>query len=489
MIVLKRNLFITSSVQQTMSMPSLAHLWLRLLPLLLFACLPAFGQPAAPKPMRPNLVVLLCDDLGYQDVGCYSNVVKTPNMDRIAQMGVKFTAGYVTAPLCGPSRAGFFTGRYQERFGFVDNSGGIPAAQTLLPGTLHEAGYHTGLIGKWHSTGPMPHLRGCFDESLCSVFSNPFINYHHPTLARNGKVEHFDQYSTDLFGDEAVKFIENHQFKPFSLTVTFNAPHILRVLTNAPTIRRNYDAALAAGKVYDVPKVPTARPGEAAKYAAQFPGDSARADTVATIVALDQAIGRILDKLQQTGLASNTIVFLFADNGGHPENRSENLPLRDYKWSVYEGGIRVPFLAAYPGVFPAGLVYTNPISSLDIYPTVAALAGVPPPTNLDGVNLTPFLTGRKQTEPHDALFFSMDRAEAVRQGKWKLVLAADGTSHLFDLERDVAEQHDLANVEADRVKELTARWHAWAAQMPEKAQRAMAHLETAQEHLRDTIKD
>ena len=263
-----------------------------------------------------------------------------------------------------------------------------------------------------------------------------------------------------------MDFIERNKTRPFSLTVAFNAPHILSVLKNAFLIRKDYDAAVAAGKVLDVPKVPTARPGEAARYAAEFPGDTARADTVATIAALDEAVGRILDKLKQTGLEQRTIVVLFADNGGHPENRSENLPLRDYKWSVYEGGIRVPFLAAYPGVFPAGLVFEYPVSSLDIFPTVAALAGVNPPAGLDGVDLTPYLKRENLAAPHNALFFSIDGNRAVREGRWKLVQEPGGAPHLFDLESDVGEKHDLALLEADRVTNLLAKWHAWHAQMP-----------------------
>ncbi len=437
--------------------------------LLIFSLLLAFVscRALAVAETRPNVIVMIVDDLGYADVSCLSKgAVKTPNLDRLAATGVKFTSGYVTAPLCGPSRAGFYTGRYNQRFGFVGNGGGIPTDAPLWPGVLRDAGYRTGLLGKWHSTGPMPFERGCFDETLCSVKSSPFIDYHHPRLARNGKAEQFNEYSTDLFADEAEKFIERNREKPFALTIAFNAPHILSVLTNAQVLRADYDAAVAAGKVFDVPKVPMARPGEAAKYAAQFPGDSARADTVATIVALDQAVGRILDKLKQIGLDTNTMVFLFADNGGHPENRSENLPLRDYKWSVFEGGIRVPFLAAFPGVFPAGLTFTNPVSTLDIFPTVAALAGVKPPANLDGVNLTPFLKGAQSAPPHDALFFSIDGKKAVRQHEWKLVVEPNGTPHLFNLAKDLEEKHDLAPTETGRVKELTAKWQAWNAQMP-----------------------
>ena len=416
---------------------------------------------------RPNVIVLLVDDLGWGDVSCLNNgAVKTPHIDRLAQTGVTFTSGYVTAPLCGPSRAGFFSGRYAQRFGFWDNSGGIPTDQPLLPSVLRAAGYRTALLGKWHSTGPMPHARGVFDETLCSPVSSPFIDYHHPKLARNGTMEESDVYSTDLFAREAVEFIDRNQTQPFALTVTFNAPHILRVVKNAQLIRADYDAALAAGKMLDIPKVPMARPGDAAKFTAQFPGDTARADTVATIAALDEAVGRILDKLQQSGLDRKTIVFFFGDNGGHPENRSESVPLRDYKWSLYEGGIRVPFLASYPGVFPAGLTFAHPVSTLDIFPTVAALTGTTPPANLDGVNLAPFLTGQKTTAPHDALFFSINGIGAIRSDRWKLVLATDGTPELFDLSRDLAEKNNLAPVQSDRVKVLREKWQAWHSRLP-----------------------
>ena len=416
---------------------------------------------------RPNVIVLLVDDLGWGDVSCLNNgAVKTPHIDRLAQTGVTFTSGYVTAPLCGPSRAAFFSGRYAQRFGFWDNSGGIPTDQPLLPGVLRAAGYRTALLGKWHSTGPMPHARGVFDETLCSPVSSPFIDYHHPKLARNGMMEESDVYSTDLFAREAVEFIDRNQTQPFALTVTFNAPHILRVVKNAQLIRADYDAALAAGKTLDIPKVPMARPGDAAKFTAQFPGDTARADTVATIAALDEAVGRILDKLQQSGLDRKTIVFFFGDNGGHPENRSESVPLRDYKWSLYEGGIRVPFLASYPGVFPAGLTFAHPVSTLDIFPTVAALTGTTPPANLDGVNLAPFLTGQKTTAPHDALFFSINGLGAIRSDRWKLVLATDGTPELFDLSRDLAEKNNLAPAQPDRVKALREKWQAWHSRLP-----------------------
>jgi arylsulfatase A-like enzyme len=422
---------------------------------------------------RPNVLIMVADDLGYGDVSSLSHgAVKTPNLDRLAKSGIKFTAGYVTAPLCAPSRAGFFTGLYQQRFGFLDNEGAIPTNLPLLPGVLRNAGYHTGLMGKWHSEGPAPHERGCFDETLCSARPGPFLDYFDPKLSRNGKIETHHGYISDVLAGEAEDFIERNKTKPFSLTVTFNAPHIAKVVKPFHLIRNEYDAALAEGKIYDVPKSPTARHGEAQKYSAQFPGDSARADTVATITALDEAVGRILDKLHQTGLAKNTIVFFFGDNGAHPENRSENGALRDYKWSHFEGGIRVPFLAAYPSVFPAGLEYAKPVSTLDIFPTVASLTGTTPPSNLDGVNLTPFLNGEKNESPHETLFFNTTKHGAIRQGRWKLVLVANGPSALFDLEKDTEEKHDLASVEPARVQLLEETWQTWRVQMPTPAMKS-----------------
>jgi len=433
-----------------------------LLALLLLALL---GGPL-PARDKPNVVILLVDDLGSGDVSClFRQVIRTPNIDRIAKQGVKFTSGYSTAPLCGPSRAGFLSGRYQQRFGFNGNRDGIPTDIPLLPGLLKSAGYRTALLGKWHSAGPMPHERGCFDETLVSATSSPFIDYFHPKLARNGKVEVFHEYSTDLFAREASDFIRRNADRPFALTVTFNAPHILRTTKDAMVHLKDLEAGQSAGKVVDIPKVPTARLGEAARYVAQFPGDTARADTVATIVALDEAVGRILDQLKASGLEQDTLVFFFGDNGGHPELRSENTPLRDYKWNLFEGGIRVPFLARYPAKWPAGRDFTQPVSALDILPTCLVAAGMPAPAGLDGVDLTPFLRGEKPEAPHDHLYFSIAKQAAVRGGKWKYVRDQQGGQHLFDLEADVGESKNLAATEPARLKELVDRWEAWNAKV------------------------
>lgn len=423
---------------------------------------------SAASDLHPNVIVMIADDLGYGDVSCLSQgAVKTPHIDRLAAMGVTFTAGYVTSPLCAPSRAGFLTGRQQQRFAFLDNEGAIPTDIPLLPGILRNAGYYTGLLGKWHSEGPMPHARGCFDETLTAPKSSPWLDYFDPALLRNGVFEKRRGYITDILAEEAEAFIERNRDRPFSLTVTFNAPHIGPIKMPFHQIRAAYDAAKGTGTVYEVPKAPTARPGEAARYADQFPGDTARADTAATIAALDEAVGRILDKLQEAGVVNKTIIFLFSDNGGHPENRSENGALRDYKWSHYEGGIRVPFFAAYPGVFPAGLAYDKPVSTLDILPTVTALAGLNPPDGLDGVSLVPHLKGEREGSPHKSLFFLTCFEGALIQDQVKLVVRPNGLAELYDLSKDLGEGDNLAAKDPERASELLAAWKAWRAQMPE----------------------
>lgn len=411
---------------------------------------------------KPNIVIILVDDLGSGDVSSlFRKILKTPNIDRFAKEGVKFESGYVPVPLCGPSRAAILTGRYPQRFGFADNSGGIPTDVPLLSGVLKNAGYYTAHIGKWHSTGPMPHLRNAFNETLCSPVSSPFINYHQPTLSRNGKVETSSEYSTDLFAREAVEFIERNKNRPFQLTVAFNAPHILKVVKVAATIKKEYDNSVALGKPTQVPMAPTSRPADRDKFKSQFPTDSARADIAATIFALDQAVGHILDKLKATKLDKNTIVFFIGDNGAHPENRSENIPLRDYKWTTYEGGIRVPFFAMYPGVLPSGLNYKQPISSIDIFKTCMALTGIEEPRGLEGVNLIPYLTGKIKTLPHETLFFKYGNMGAVRAGNWKLITQTNKANELYDLSVDVSEKNNLASSNEILVKSLNQKWQDW----------------------------
>lgn len=353
-----------------------------------------------------------------------------------------------------------------------------------MPASFKKAGYNTCLLGKWHSAfanpkiGPAeernrpdhgnPRERG-FDE-FCGYYG-AFLDYRKPNLEENGVMSEHEEYSSDYFARKAEEYIEKQKANPFLLTVAFNTPHIGRVVQHAGAIHKKWEEATAQGKVYDVPKAPMSRLGEAEKFYGQFPGDTARADTVAAIVALDQAVGRILTKLEQTGLSEKTIVFFFSDNGGHSENRSENLPLFGYKFSYDEGGIRIPFFAMYPGHFPAGLQFKSPVSAMDIFPTCAALSGVKTPENLDGVDLTPFIKGERKEVPHATLFWKGERSSAcIRQGDWKYIFNGAGKvgkGRLFNLAEDPFEKVDLAEKNPAMTEQLDKAWHQWKATLPE----------------------
>lgn len=453
--------------------------------ILLLLGAPMRAAETAQPSERPNVVVMIADDLGSGDVGClFRKTVRTPNIDRLASQGVTFSSGYVTASICAPSRAGFYSGKYQQRFGFCGNHDRFPKEVELMPATFKKAGYSTCLLGKWHSafadptTGPAeernrpdhgnPRERG-FDEFYGMYGATH--DYHQPKMDENGKKSVLNEYTTDYFARRAEEYIDKNKANPFLLTVAFNAPHIGQVVQNAGKIHKKWLEAFEKGEVYDVPKSPTARPGDAQKYATEFPGDTARADTVATIVALDQAVGRILDKLEQCGLSKKTIVFFFSDNGGHSENRSENLPLRGYKFELFDGGLRVPFFGMYPGKFPAGLDYKSPVSAMDIFPTCAALAGVTTPGDLDGVNLLSHLLGENKNPPHSTLYWlgRTDWLAAIRQGDWKYVFAAaskGGTGKLFNLAEDPLEKVDVADKNPAIVAQLDQAWRQWRATLP-----------------------
>ena len=425
-------------------------------------------------PVRPNIIVMVADDLGYGDVSfMVRKVVATPNIDRLAKSGVTFTSGYATCPLCAPSRVGFLTGRYNQRAG-AENNNSVPAIPSDVPifsEIFKQAGYTTGLLGKWHPGSNKPGQRP-FDRGFTEFYGyySPFLNYRKPKLFRNEQLVAEKEYSTDAFALEAEQFIEKHRNAPFFLNVAFNAPHIACTSKNSvigkKTLKANpaeFKREQKSGKFKEF----MSRIGEDQKFLQQFENDWARADTVACITALDQAVGRIMDKLHKTGLDRNTIVFFFSDNGGHPENRSENLPLSGYKWSVNEGGIRVPFLASYPAVFPAGLTYYKPVMTFDILPTCAALARVKTPDNLDGVNLAPYLTGQETTAPHDALYWRItmhgNMQRAMRKGPWKLLMAKNTSPELFEIEKDCEEKHDVAAQHPEVVAELKQAWQTWSA--------------------------
>ena len=427
---------------------------LRILTILFLTPLAALHAAAPPQPPKPNILVIVGDDMGYADVGFHGcKDIPTPNLDALAAAGVRFTNGYVSGPYCSPTRAGLLTGRYQQRFGHEFNPGGggqgLPVSETTLANRLKTAGYATGLVGKWHlgaSPEMHPQQRG-FDEFF--GFLGGAHDYFQSAGILRGKtpVNELD-YTTDAFGREAVAFIERHKAEPWFLYLAFNAVH---------TPMQATDERLA--KFPNIPKGP-------------------RRTYDAMMLAMDEAIGRVRSKLADSGLDKNTLVCFISDNGGPTMpgttiNGSRNDPLRGSKRTTLEGGIRVPFIVVWIGMLKPG-IYEQPVIQLDLHTTALAAAGVEvkPEWKLDGVNLLPFLTGAKSGPPHDALYWRMGRQMAIRTGDWKLVrydTAADtGTvgispARLYDLAADIGETKDLAATQPGKIQELQTQWDAWNA--------------------------
>jgi arylsulfatase A-like enzyme len=426
------------------------------------------GAQDAPAASPPNVLVFLADDLGYGDIGVHGcREIPTPNIDQLAAEGVRCTSGYVTSPRCSPSRCGLLTGRTPQRYGCelgADN--GLPAEERLLPELLTPAGYASGLVGKWHlgnAPEDLPSARG-FGEFFgflggVSISLPRHGNESIPRIQRNGRPASVPGYLTDALRDEALGFLERHRARPFFLLVAFNAPH-----------------------------EPVEAPAEALERFTAIQ-DPMRRRYAAAVASLDAAVGAVLTRLDELALAERTLVFFLSDNGGPQSRRrwngSSNRPLRGNKGSLWEAGIRVPFLVRWKGSLPAGRVYDAPVSTLDLVPTVLALAGATPALPLDGVDILPHLAGRTGALPHEALFWRFnfpaghpaDYKWAVRVGDLKLVHSPERDEEtleprnldltaLFDLARDPGETHDLAAAQPERVAELMARWQAWNQDLP-----------------------
>jgi arylsulfatase A-like enzyme len=418
---------------------------------LILAVTTVYSASGAGDGDRPNILWLVADDLGYADVGVQGCTdVPTPNLDSIAKNGVRFTSGYVSAPVCSPSRAGLITGRYQTRFGHEFNHPqadqapgvGLPVSQKTVAEQLKKAGYVTGHIGKWHLGNPKsaeysPQARG-FVKDVWFPGQNKLPPL---TLYRNGEVEHADdKYVDEAMAREGAAFVEQHKKESWFLYVAFLTPH----------------------QPLDTP------PGSETPFAAIT--NNERRKCAAMITLLDDSVGKILKALRETGQLERTLIVFHSDNGAPPKNGSRNTPLRGDKASVWEGGIREPFLMQFPGVLPAGRVVDQPIISLDVLPTALALAGVKvnPDIPLDGVNLLPFLTGKTTNAPHENLFWRYGDQRAVRSGDWKLVTAIDRSvrpptllTGLYDLAKDVSEKNDLSATHPDKVQELQQLWDKW----------------------------
>lgn len=426
----------------------------------LVLCAAASVGPAQQPAARPNVVLIITDDMGYGDLGSYGAPdVRTPNIDALARDGVRFTDFYANAPSCTPTRAGLITGRYQQRLGLEyplgmqrpgDWDRGLPATGRSLPQLLKNGGYATALVGKWHLGWKPEYAPGRHGFDYFFGFKSGFIDfYQHTTpdipggrdLFENGSPVQVPGYMTDLVTERSIRFIERSARGPFFIDVAYNAPHWPYQVPDHPTVAR--DSARHLGPFDD--------------------STSTRADYVAMVERVDRGVGQILAAIDRLGLRDNTIVVFTNDNGG--EWLSRNDPLFHRKLSVWEGGIRVPAIVRWPRRVPAGRVTSQVGITMDLTASILAASGVALPADLrlDGIDLFPILEGRAP-QVERTLFWRAHAARqqrAVRSGDWKLVQDMNRWL-LFDLRRDVGERTDLVAQQPEVARRLRALLDAWA---------------------------
>jgi arylsulfatase A-like enzyme len=444
----------------------------------------------------PNIVMIVSDDQGYRDLGCFGGEeVITPHLDRLAREGVRLTNFYVTWPACTPSRGSMLTGRYPQRHGVYDmirneapdygyrytpeeyavtfeRIGGMDTREVLLPQMLRQAGYVSGIFGKWDLGSLQRFLPRARGFHTFYGFVNTGIDYFtherygvasmyrddQPTTADKGT------YCTDLFRREAVRFLKQYHRRPFFLYLPFNAPH------NASNLDPKIRSGAQATDEYRA-KYPDllAKAGDVkrdTRYAKNTwvrNSASRRLEYLAAITAMDDAVGEVLQLLDKFDVADDTIVIFLSDNGGG--GGSDNRPLRGGKGRMFEGGIRVPCLIRYPRQIPAGQTCDAFLSTLEIVPTLLHLTGVEPPESvvLDGFDMTDVLAGNRPS-PRTAMFWQRRADKAARVGHWKWVESTRGGG-LFNLAKDVGEAQDLSSTHPEKLRELQAHFDRWRADM------------------------
>lgn len=424
---------------------------------------------------RPNIVVIMCDDLGYSDVGFNgSKDIRTPELDRLAHGGTLFSSGYVAHPFCGPSRMGFMAGRYPHEFGAPFNlpqSGlgieeynrkGIPTSEVLISEVLQDAGYYTGAVGKWHlgmEADFHPNNRGFddfygflggghryFPEQFQPAYERQrkrgvkWINDYLTPLEHNGKPVQETEYITDALSREAVRLVRDagEQENPFFLFLAYNAPH-------SPLEAKEEDIAL----YLDI-------------------DDEKRRIYAAMVHAVDRGVGELVDALEETGAYENTLIVFLSDNGGKLSLGATNQPLRDGKGSVSEGGFRVPMFFHWPAGIKGGEVFEHPVSSLDFYPTFAALAGagIPEGKDLDGKDIMQAVVEGKSPRSGEMIYAVRHRDGfsdvGGRVDHWKLRREGTGPWQLFDIEKDVGETRNLSALHPELMQSLIREIERWS---------------------------
>jgi arylsulfatase A-like enzyme len=434
------------------------RLALLLVPVL--ACvLSPVAEAQGERSTRPNVVLIITDDMGWADLGSYGATdIRTPHLDRLASEGIRLTDFYANGVTCSPTRAGLMSGRYQQRYGIeapLPNAvragdRGLLATGHSLPQLLKTHGYATGLIGKWHLgyvADKSPNAHG-FDYffGLKSGYHDYYTHHDgegQPDLWENGEPIESEGYTTDLVTERAARFIDEHKNGPFFLDVAYTAPHW----------------------PYQPPGKPSVAPDNARHVMPHDAETSTRADYVAMVEHLDAQIGELLAAVERAGVADNTIVIFTNDNGG--EWLSSSAPLFGRKWTVFEGGIRVPAIVRWPNRIPAGSVSDQVGITMDLTASILAVTGarVPAEARLEGVNLFPVWEGRAP-QLERTLFWRAGsgpgKQTAVRRGEWKLIVDRTHT-YVFDLGTDLSERNDLARWRQDIAQQLQPLLTAWEA--------------------------
>lgn len=428
------------------------------LPLLLLAC--ANAESAGNEQQRPNIIIIMADDLGYGDIGCYgSKKIRTPNLDRLAKRGLRLTDFHSSGAVCSPTRCGLMTGRYQQRAGIPavvsvkHKHIGMDPSEVTFAEVFKRAGYRTAMFGKWHLGYQKKYnpIHQGFDEFRGYVSGNVDFFSH---VDQSGAFDWWIQedlkdepgYTTHLITRHAVDFIQRSKDKPFCLYLAHEAPHY-------PYQGPNDAAERTVGGKFKV-------------QGARKDIDKAYREMVEE---MDKGVGEVVDALKKSGLEENTLIWFFSDNGAN--QKGDNGGLKGFKGSVWEGGHRVPSIACWPGKIPAGTQSDQLAITLDVFPTVVGITGIKDSgiPRLDGVDLSQLLSNPNQsgTDPtlrERKLFWGHARQRAMRDGHWKLVANAKGlrqAPQLFNLKNDVSEQNDLSNSQPDRVQSMLEKIRAW----------------------------
>jgi len=458
-----------------------------------------FGCTSPKEPeSKPNVIYILADDLGYSELGCYGNTFnETPNIDKLATEGVRFTNAYAAAPVCSPYRAALMTGQYPARLGITDylrpQAGQfLDTTLVTLPEAFKQNGYHTGIIGKWHLSGyksanapieVLPDKQG-FDEVISSEIAgigngSYFYPYHfNPKMKKKLSTE--KEFIADRMNQEAIEFIEKNHDKPFFLYLSHYVVHTM--LHGKPDLVEHFRNKPNSGKSSPSKNNPEDDPYK--KWPSDYMAQKNNLHLAAQLKVIDEGVGMIRNKLKELGIDDNTIIVFTSDNGG--ETRvTDNAPLRGGKSMLYEGGIREPLIIYKTSQIEGGRTIDMQTANYDFYPTLCELTGteVPKSQQIDGINIAPVLLGKSKDVSYSRTFYwhyPLDKphflggrsAGCIRDGKWKLIeFFETGKQELYDLDTDVGEQNDLAAEKSEIVKQLQQKLSDWrkevSAQIPE----------------------